>query len=185
MRTLLILVIVLGVVYTGIGIAIANTGSDSWKSWVRRDYGVFGWPKLLADMSTNSDSYRAYCEGGTRTTHHPYAPSGVRSSAAAMAQEPSLPSEARQRVSDIQQQVDNGQMSTAEAERVLRSIGDAYLGKGKTERIMGITREAGTGSMSEKEAASKIVDEVPTGLPGPVDKWTKKAAKSLSGVDGR
>jgi len=185
MRTLLILVIVLGVVYTGIGIAIANTGSDSWKSWVGRNYGALGWPKLLIDMSTGSDSYQAYCERGSTVTRRRTASGGVRSSASAMIQDPGLPSEARQRVSDIQQQVDNGQMSTAEAERMLQSIGDAYLGKGKTERIMGIAREAGTGSMSEKEAASKIVDEVPTGLPTPVDKWTKKAAKSLSGVNGR
>jgi len=183
-KTFLIVIVILGVIYAGIGLVIANTGSESWKSWVGQNYSVLGWPKLLVDMRSGSESYQAYCQGGSRPSHQPSSSGGVRSSASAMMQDPNLPSEARGRVASIQQQVDNGQVSTAEAERMLQGIGDAYLGKGKTERIMGIARDAGTDRMSEKEAAGKIVDEVPTGLPGPVDKWTKKVAKGVSGVDG-
>jgi hypothetical protein len=174
-KKFLVLVVVLGVIYAGIGLVIANTGSDRWKSWVSAHYGVLGWPAMMFDMQSNSPTYQAYLEAPSgRTTE---ASSRVNS----MLHSTELPEEGRRRVREVSSQLEHGAITTSEAERAVQQIGDAYLGQGRSERIMNIAKDAGTEKMSAREAADKIVDEVPTGLPDPTDKFVKGVSKRVAG----
>jgi hypothetical protein len=60
-----------------------------------------------------------------------------------------------------------------QSRRMLSQVGDAYLGKGRTERITSIVTDE---SKTPVQAAKEVVREVPTGLPKPVDNFVKSAA---------
>lgn len=60
----------------------------------------------------------------------------------------------------------------------LEGTGDSYLGNGKTQEIINTVTDD---SLTSKEAADRVVDLTPTGLPGPVDRVVKDVAKKLCG----
>jgi hypothetical protein len=61
----------------------------------------------------------------------------------------------------------------------VETIGDMYLGKGKTRRIRETVEQQYRGEISDREAAKRIVNEAPTGLPQPLDRAVKGISNKL------
>jgi len=86
-------------------------------------------------------------------------------------------SELEDKINEIEEKIRRGEIPFEEGRGMIEGIGDIYLGKGKTGRIMDIMEQQCEGKISEVEAMKKIVDEVPTGLPEPLDKAIKEFGK--------
>jgi hypothetical protein len=143
-------------IYALAGYATQNVGSENFKSWGKR-YSLLRWPMRIINYNTEYDDY---CD--LKTTS-----SGLCSV---------FPSNKKESIEEITRDIDNGSMTIEAGEKMIKEIGDSYLGKGNTGKIIDIVND---NNLSPEEAAKKIMYEVPTGLPGPLDKLSKDVAKKI------
>jgi len=92
-----------------------------------------------------------------------------------------LPPEVTSQVSQIERKMQNGEISTKQAKRMIEDLYDPFLGSGKTRKIMDITERQLSGEISERQATREIINEVPTGLPKPVDNFIKNFSLGVVG----
>lgn len=164
----------LGVVYLGIGIAseinlkgYKNRGEQETYAYYRsKGINILTWPKILFSLNyaEQKEFEKKYRESQKRMNAEYYVPTNKRN----------LSSEDSRKISEIERKVRDGEIQIEQAERMIQQIGDAYLGSGKTKAIMEIQYQQSRGQISETEAARKIINEVPTGLPPQIDKFVKE-----------
>lgn len=82
-------------------------------------------------------------------------------------------SDVSSKIEEVKRKINDGELTIEEGERIIQNIGDAYLGEGKTKKIMDIMEKEQTGEISEREATRRIIDEVPTGLPSGLERAVK------------
>lgn len=157
---LLFIVFIGGGSYLGAGYIAKTAGNENWNNWAKK-YSLIEWPKLIADYSNGE--YDAYCRNLN----------AFQSSAKAIV---SCNSSASTQINGIEKKVASGEISLEEGSRMVCQIGDIYLGRGKSEKIMNIISQE---DISPQEAARRVINEVPTGLPDNVDKGVKKAATTV------
>lgn len=95
--------------------------------------------------------------------------------------EAKVPPRVAAEASRIEKQLNNGELSVEQAERLLENLYDPFLGNGKTRKIMEITQRQLKGEISERQATREIINEVPTGLPKPLDNFVKNFTLGAAG----
>lgn len=75
-----------------------------------------------------------------------------------------------EKTAEIERKVNSGEMSIEEAKEEIVNLYGPILGKEKTKKIMNIATDQ---NYSPQEATREIINEVPTGLPSPLDRFVK------------
>lgn len=129
--------------------------------YYKEHYSFWTWPKIFTINYEDFVRYKQHYEVQQQISR-------------ALASSNEVTDTDKGRLLNIELKLKNGEIKEEEAQYIINSIGDTYLGQGKTERLLDAMQNPDNGTVG------RIIDEVPTNLPSGLDKLVKGYVKKTT-----